>query len=154
LLALWLYATLDGVGSAREIARLCTSHIAYQWLCGEVTINHHTLSDFRSQSPEKWDELLTQLVASLRSEGLVTLVRVSQDGMRTRASAGKSSFQRRGTLEKHLQEAREQIAALKQLADEAGDALSKRQQAAKERAARELAERIERALKTCGEVEA
>src|SRR5437867_2808081 len=36
LVALWLYATLQGVGSARALDRLCESHVAYQWLCGGV----------------------------------------------------------------------------------------------------------------------
>ncbi len=30
--ALWLYATIEGVGSAREVERLCTER-AYRWLC-------------------------------------------------------------------------------------------------------------------------
>src|SRR3546814_8875475 len=30
LLALWLYATLDGVGSARALARLCRAHAAHR----------------------------------------------------------------------------------------------------------------------------
>ena len=47
LVSLWLYATVDGVGSARALARLCTAHVAYRWLCGGVSVNHHTLSDFR-----------------------------------------------------------------------------------------------------------
>src|SRR5262249_41402862 len=72
LLALWVYATLQGEGSARELARLCQLHIAYQWLCGGVTLNYHTLSDFRSQGGDKWDRLLSELVASLMAEGLVT----------------------------------------------------------------------------------
>jgi hypothetical protein len=29
LLALWLYATVEGIGSAREIARLSDEHIAF-----------------------------------------------------------------------------------------------------------------------------
>jgi transposase len=47
LVALWLYATTEGVGSARELARLCEEHIAYQWILGGVSINYHTLADFR-----------------------------------------------------------------------------------------------------------
>src|SRR6266550_3605185 len=47
LLALWLYANSEGVGSARALSRLCESHDAYRWLCGGVSVNHHTLSDFR-----------------------------------------------------------------------------------------------------------
>jgi transposase len=49
LVALWVYATLEGVGSARELARLCEKHLAYQWLCGGVTVNYHMLADFRSR---------------------------------------------------------------------------------------------------------
>ena len=45
LLALWLYATSEGVGSARALARLCESHDAYRWLCGGVSVNYHGLAD-------------------------------------------------------------------------------------------------------------
>ena len=92
LVALWVFATLKGIGSARELERLCKDHLAYQWLCGGVSVNYHMLADFRSQGGEKWDELLTQIVATLMAEGLVTMDRVAQDGMRVRADAGKSSF--------------------------------------------------------------
>ena len=47
LLALWLYATVKGIGSARELARLCEEHIAFRWLCGGVGMNAKTLADFR-----------------------------------------------------------------------------------------------------------
>ncbi len=46
-MALWLYATIDAVGSGRALARLCQRHVAYQWICGGVSMNHHTLADFR-----------------------------------------------------------------------------------------------------------
>lgn len=115
LVALWVQATLDGIGSARELERLCSKDLAYQWLCGGVSVNHHSLSDFRGH--EGWDDLLTQIVGTLLAEGLVTMQRVAQDGMRVRASAGQASFRRRGTLEKCLEDARQQIATLKQLAD-------------------------------------
>src|SRR5688572_24964764 len=38
LLALWLYATCEGVGSARALSRLCESHDAYRWLLGGVSV--------------------------------------------------------------------------------------------------------------------
>jgi transposase len=88
LVALWLYATSEGVGSARELARLCESHDAYRWICGGVGVNHHTLSDFRVGHAEALDELMTQVLAVLMRQGLVKLRRVAQDGMRVRASAG------------------------------------------------------------------
>jgi transposase len=153
LVALWVYATLDGVGSARELARLCDKHLAYQWLCGGVTVNHHMLSDFRSKGAEKWDDLLTRIVGSLLSEGLVTMQRVAQDGMRVRAGAGKSSFRRRSRLEEFLEEAQQQVQTLKQLADESSEELSRRQKAARERAARERSERLEEAIRQCEELQ-
>ena len=81
-------------------------HLAYQWLCGGVSVNYHMLADFRSQGGDKWDELLTQIVATLMAEDLVTMERVAQDGMKVRADAGKSSFRRAGRLEELLEEAR------------------------------------------------
>src|SRR5215217_5109909 len=38
--ALWLYGCVRGVGSARELARLCAESAPYRWLCGGVTVNH------------------------------------------------------------------------------------------------------------------
>jgi transposase len=146
LVALWIYATIEGIGSARELARLCEKHLAYQWLCGGVTVNHHMLADFRSQGGEKWDDLLTQIVASLLAENLVTMNRVAQDGMRVRASAGKGSFRRRPRLEQFLQEAREQVQALKPLVDESAEDATRRQRAARQRAARERQQRLEEAI--------
>ena len=154
LLTLWVYATLQGVGSARELDRLCEKHLAYQWLCGGVSVNYHLLADFRSQGGDKWDELLTQIVGSLLAEGLVSMNRVAQDGMRVRASAGKASFRRHGRLDTCLEEAREQVQALKQLADESPQELNQRQLAARQRAARDRAERIEEAIRNCEQLQA
>ncbi len=88
LVAVWLYATLRGVGSARELNRLCQYHAAYRWLCGGVSMNYHTLADFRTQHVDLLDRLLTESAASLMTEGLVTLDRVAQDGMKVRAMPG------------------------------------------------------------------
>lgn len=152
LVALWVFATLRGVGSARELERLCKDHLAYQWLCGGVSVNYHTLADFRSQGGEKWDELLTQIVATLMDEGLVTMDRVAQDGMRVRADAGKSSFRTGGTLEQQLEEAKQQVETLKQLAETDPDELSRRQRTAHKRAASERQERIGNAKRECDEL--
>jgi len=146
LLALWLFATIDGVGSARTLDGLCREHLAYEWLCGGISLNYHTLADFRSQQEDFLDQLLTDSVATLLSEGLVELKRVAQDGMRVRASAGASSFRREKTLRACLEEAEAQVQALKNQVDEDSQAATRRQKAAQERAARERKERLERAL--------
>ena len=152
LFALWLYATLDGVGTARSVARLTQAHDAYRWICGGVQVNHHTLSDFRSAHGETFEAVLTDSVAALMAVGAVTLKRVAQDGVRIRASAGAASFRRGETLERCLEEARAQVAALKQQAEENSGARTRRQQAARERAARERRERIEQALERLPEL--
>ncbi len=146
LLALWLYATIEGVGSARALDRLCTQHLAYQWLCGGVPMNYHTLADFRTAHETFLDTLLTQGVAVLLAQGLVTLERVAQDGVRVRASAGAASFRRGTTLEACLAEAAAQVQALRAELEEDPGATSARVQAARERAARERQARVAQAL--------
>jgi transposase len=152
--ALWLYATLEGVGSARALAWLCSNHNAFRWLVGGVSVNHHTLSDFRVEHVAFLDELLTHSVAVLREQDLVELNRVAHDGMRVRASAGAASFRRKPTLEEHLQEAEEQVQRLKQELEDDPGALSRRQAKARERAARERRERLHQALARIPEMEA
>lgn len=146
LVALWLYAIVEGVGSARALERLCEEHVAFQWICGGVSVNHHTLSDFRVDHPEVIDRLLSQSVAVLMEAGLVTLKRVAQDGMRVRASAGAASFRKRASLEKCLEEAEAQVKALRKELEEDPAATNRRQAAARERAAKERKERVSAAL--------
>ena len=102
LLALWLYATSEGVGSARALERLCESHDAYRWLCGGVSVNYHTLADFRVGCADLLDRLLGEHLAALAKAGLVDLETLAQDGVRIRASAGAASFRREATLDRHL----------------------------------------------------
>ena len=146
LLALWLFATTQGVGSARALDRLCQEHLAYQWLCGGMTVNYHSLSDFRCAHVDYLDQLLTDGVGTLLHEGLIELQRVAQDGLRVRASAGAASFRRQPSLEACLEEARQQVEALRQQVDEDAGAASRRQEAARARAAAERVARVQQAL--------
>jgi transposase len=154
LMALWLYATLDGVGSARQLGRLCDDHVAYRWICGGVSVNYHTLADFRTGHVELLDRLLTESVTVLMHQELVTLNRVAQDGMRVRASAGTSSFRRGPSLERLAEEARQQVEALRQETHDDPAGSTTRQQAARERVRRERCERIERARQELPAVQA
>lgn len=154
LMALWLYATVEGVGSARALARLCEQHDAYRWICGGVLVNAHTLSDFRVAHEAVLDELLTTSVARLMDAGLVTLRRVSQDGMRVRASAGAASFRRRTRLREFEKEARKQVEALRRELDEDPAATTRRQTEARLRAAKDRQARVKRALAEMPSVEA
>lgn len=157
LLGLWVLATVEGIGSARRVARLSEEHDAYRWLRGGVPVNYHLLSTFRVAHREALDEVLTQTIALLLSEELVTLERVAQDGVRVRAAAGSGSFRRRASLEQCLTEAREQVERLAAEGDapEAQDPTgTRRQQAARERAVRERLDRVERALAALPALEA
>jgi transposase len=153
LFALWLYATLNGVGSGREIAQLCHAHDAYRWICGGVSVNYHALNDFRAGHAELFDELLSANVAALAGAGVITLHRVAQDGVRVRANAGAASFRRRERLHKQLSLATQLVRKLKQSNAADPGAASRRAQAARERAARERQQRIEAALARLPEVE-
>jgi transposase len=153
LLALWLYGTIEGVGSARALDRLSKEHVVYQWICGGVGVNYHTLADFRVRHEEAMDDLLTQSVASLMTEGLVELKRVAQDGMKVRASAGASSFRRKKTLRECLKQAKEQVRTLRRELEEDPGAATRREQAARERSARDRADRVKKALERARELE-
>ncbi|QDT31911.1 IS1182 family transposase [Thalassoglobus polymorphus] len=146
LLAVWLLATIEGVGSARRLDRLCKEHIAYMWILGGVSVNYHTFADFRVQNLVFLEDLLTQSVATLLHQGLVELTRVAQDGMRVRASAGSDSFRRKPTLEECLQTAETHLEELQNEAESEPGTEDRRVKAARERAARERKERLEAAL--------
>ena len=156
LTALWLYATLRGIGSARELNRRSgeRGEVPFQWICGGVSVNYHTLSDFRTQRAEWLDGVLTQSVAALLEQELVEMDRVAQDGMRVRASAGASSFRRKPTLEECLADAEAQVEALKTELETDPAAANRRQQSARKRAAEERRDRVKAALERIPAAEA
>jgi transposase len=154
LLALWLYATLEGVGSARELERLCERDVAYRWLCGGVPVNYHGLSDFRVGHGAVLDRLLSETVAALIAEGLVDLDEVVVDGTKVKASAGKGSFLGEAGLAKAERLAAERVARLKAEIDGDPGAGARRKRAAQERAARDIAERASKARQTLDRLKA
>ena len=153
LVALWVFATLEGIGSARRLSKLCEEQTPFRWLCGGVGVNYDLLSRFRAEGSQAWDDLLTHLVGSLMAADLAILKRVAQDGMRVRASAGKGSFRRQGRLQECLAEARQQVEELKKLADEFPEQASARQQAVRERAAAAREARVAEAIRHCQQVQ-
>jgi len=146
LVALWLHATVEGVGSAREVARLCAQHVAYQWLCGGVGVNHKTLSDFRVGHGALLEGLLVNSFAALLKSGVARLDRVAQDGMRVRASAGAASFRRHSTLEQCHEQAEREVERLRGDLEADPGAASRREAAARKRAAADRERRVREAL--------
>lgn len=151
LIALWLFAAIEGIACGRKLAKLCRESSPYRWLCAGITLNYHTLNDFRVDHKEALDDLLTQMIAALIEAQVVSLDRVAFDGTRIRASAGVQSFGERETLQKHLEAARANGEAIQQSADD--PTLSAQQKAARKRAARQRVERLEQALLELEKVE-
>jgi transposase len=147
LLTLWLFATSEGVGSARHLARLCTRDHAYMWICGGLTPNHHSLAEFRVEHGDKLDQLLTQILAALMAEKLLRLKRVAQDGIRVRANAGAASFRRGASLAESYEKARAQVAALRKELETDPAASQDRERQSDLRDAERRATSLERAMK-------
>jgi transposase len=146
-LALWLYATLEGVGSARHLDRLCQSDTAYRWLRGGVAMNYHDLSDFRVGHADVLDRLLTDSLTALMAEGIVKLEEVAVDGTKVRAWAGRGSFRGAEKLARLERWARERVDQLRGSASDAG-ASEGRRRAAQQRGAEEVARRAGEASHT------
>jgi len=154
LLALWLYATVKGIGSARELARLCEDHIAYRWLCGGVGMNAKTLADFRVAHGAVLERLLVDSFTSLVRAGVASLHRIAQDGMRVRAAAGAASFRRHSTLEACRREAEQAIQDLRARLDADPGSVSRQKAAARQRAVEERERRVRAALAVTEDLQA
>src|SRR5262245_42704687 len=152
LCCLWLYATSEGIGSARHLERLCERDAPYRWICGGMHVGAHRLSDFRVGNEEALDTLLSELLAVLMHRGVVRLARVAQDGVRVRASAGAASFRRERSLRKCLKAAREQVRLTRKELEAPARAESRVKSAARARAAQEIEQRVTEALAELDEV--
>lgn len=152
LLSLWIYAVSEGETSAREIERQTKKNISYRWLCGEVSVNYHTLSDFRVKQRKVIDDLITQVLALLMKRNLVELKRIAQDGTRVRANAGAASFRTQASLDEMMREAREHLDSV--TADSAQPGWNERRRASQVRAAKDRIQRLEEALAELPEIEA
>lgn len=153
LMSLWLYATLDGVGSARLVDRLCESEAAYRWLCGGVSVNYHTLSDFRSDAGPVLDDLLSRSMAGLIVSGLVDVQTVAVDGLRVRASAGSGSFRSGERLQELYEAAREAVEQLTTEVEEDHASAERRTWARRKAVAEDRLRRLEEARRAHAEIE-
>src|ERR1700682_271848 len=151
LISLWVYAYSEGIGSAREIARRCEFDPAFQWLTGLEEVNYHTLASFRVEKQQELDEWFTQVLAALSKEGLITLEQVMQDGTKIKALASTRSFQRGGTIQGHLERARQRVA---EMGDPRNEETSPKAKQAQARVRREQQERLESALEELQKLQA
>jgi transposase len=151
LICLWLYAYTQGISNGRDLDRQCQRHDAYRWICGGVSLNYHTINDFRVAHGEALDNLLTQMIAAILMADLSSVERIGNDGTRQRAGAGRNSFRTAATLAQHLQDAREHVQILKSQAQD--PTMSAQREAAIKRSARERMERLEKAVEEAKKVE-
>jgi len=153
LMSLWLYATLEGVGSARLLDRLCKSDAAYRWLCGGVSVNYHTLSDFRSEAGPVLDDLLSRSLVGLIASGLVDVQTVAVDGLRVRASAGSGSFRSGERLAELYAAAKEAVDQLRAEVEEDPGSAERRTKARRQAVAEDRLRRLEEAVQAHAEAE-
>jgi transposase len=146
LLCLWVVALSEGIGSARKLTQLTERDVVYRWICGGVSVNRDLVAKFRVEREAQINGLLTQTIAVLMHTGVITLNAVAQDGMRVRASAGAGSFRREQSLKDCLEAARVQLESLRKDLEETGNSSTTRQQAARERAAKEKLAAMQEAL--------
>ncbi len=154
MLALWLYATIEGVGSARQLERLARSDLAYRWIAGGVPLNYHGLADFRVAHLTVLDRLLTESVTALIAAGVVSLTEIIVDGTKVRANASRDSFKTADKLLRIAAAVKQRLATLKTEIERDPESSSRRKRAAQERAAREVKERTERARNALDQIRA
>jgi transposase len=152
LISLWIYSYSEGISSAREISRLCEYHPAYQWLTGMKPINHHTLSDFRVEHKEALDELFAGVLGLLSAEGLISLERVMHDGTKVKANAGTDSYRREDRVREHLEIARRHVSEMGD--PEKAEEVVPKVAAARQRAAKEKQQRLEKAIEELEKIRA
>lgn len=153
LLALWLLATVEGVGSARELDRRVSRDLPYMWLAGGVSVNYHGLADFRVGHGDVLDKLLTDSLTALIAEGLVSLDTVLADGTKVRANASRNSYRSAKGLMKLEERVRKFVSSVKDDDDDDGSGTTRKQSAARKRATDEQLSKIDRARAVLDKIE-
>ena len=151
MLTLWLYGISRAIGSAREIASLTRTDVAFSWIVGDLQVSHDKLSKFRVGHGEALDTLMTEVLAVLLQQGLITLETVAQDGTRTRAAASAPSFRSYGSLLECREQAALHLKAVLAAADD--PEYTRAQHAARAAAAKDYQDRVEAAIQTVGELQ-
>jgi transposase len=99
LRALWLWATIEGIGSTAQIARLCQERLSYRWLCGGVAIDSETIREFRVAQADELNRLLAHALAAIAKEALLPIPPLSGGPEKAGLVAGAASATRRRGLQ-------------------------------------------------------
>ena len=101
LATLWVWALLEGIGSARALARRCETDLACRRALGGERVSHHTLSDFPRQDCGALDALLSQTVSALHQSGAASFDTLLVDGTKVKARAVEMIHKRRADWDAH-----------------------------------------------------
>ena len=82
-----LYGYAVGVTSSRKLERRTIEDIAFRYLAGGNTPDHHTISEFRRSNRAAVVGLFHQLLMEARKAGMARMGRVALDGTKVKANA-------------------------------------------------------------------
>jgi transposase len=106
MLAVWIYAYMQGISSSRVVADYCKWEPGFRWILGyDLRVQYVALSDFRKNLGQDLEHMLTRVVTLMVASGVVDLDEVILDGTKVKASAGSRSFR----TEKELQDLQDQV---------------------------------------------
>ena len=100
LLAVWVYASLQGLHRASEVARACKTDAAFRLLSGGHSISEATLKRFRAGNQALFEQAIERTVELAHEQQLLALDQLATDSMRLRAHASRSAI---GTLSRSSQ---------------------------------------------------
>jgi transposase len=99
-----LFAMIRGIRSSRKIEYALHHSIDFMWLASGHTIDHSTLSNFRTKHPERLRDIYQQMVRYAVSLGAAKLSELCLDGTRTRADASRHRTWKANDVEKLIAE--------------------------------------------------
>ena len=87
MITIILYAYATGINSAREMARLLYTDVAFRYLAAGNYPDHGTINGFRNRHIEELGSMLQETVRLAREVGLARMGIVSLDGTKMKANA-------------------------------------------------------------------
>ena len=115
MVRIYLYGYASGVTSSRKLEKRMIEDIAFRYLAGGNTPDHHTISEFRRNNLKALMSLFYQILEMLKKAELVDLDQVAIDGTKVKANA---AMDRTWTLDKLNKEEQKLLDDIKRYFDE------------------------------------
>jgi transposase len=116
MVCILLYGYAIGVTSSRKLERRTIEDIAFRYLAGGNTPDHHTISEFRRIHRAGLVDLFHQILEEARKAGMARMGRVALDGTRVKANA---AMDRTWSVDKLVKERQRLLDDIKRSFDEA-----------------------------------